>query len=42
VLIDHFGLFGATVRPVNMVRVAGILILLSGLFITQLANAKSS
>lgn len=42
VLIDHFGLFGAAVRPVNMVRVAGILILLSGLFITQLANAKSS
>jgi len=42
VLIDHFGLFGATVRPVNMLRVTGILILLSGLFITQLANAKSS
>jgi len=42
IVIDHFGLFGATARPVNMVRGAGILILLTGLFITQLANAKSS
>ena len=42
VLIDHFGLFGAAVRPVNGLRLLGIVILVSGLVITQFANAKSN
>jgi transporter family-2 protein len=41
VLIDHFGLFGAAVRPVNGLRLLGIVILVSGLVVTQIANAKS-
>jgi transporter family-2 protein len=39
-LIDHFGLFGAIIRPVNLVRLGGISLLLAGLAITQFANAK--
>ncbi len=39
-LIDHFGLFGAIIRPVNLVRLGGISLLLIGLAITQIANAK--
>ncbi len=39
-LIDHFGLFGAVIRPVNPVRLGGISLLLAGRAITQFANAK--
>ena len=42
VLIDHFGLFGAAVRPVNGLRLLGIVVLVSGLVITQFANTKSN
>jgi transporter family-2 protein len=37
-VIDHFGLFGATLRPMTVVRAAGIGVLLVGLTITQLAD----
>ena len=37
--IDHLGLFGTTLRPVTIVRAAGIGVLLVGLAITQLAVA---
>ncbi|EGF92194.1 hypothetical protein ABI_06270 [Asticcacaulis biprosthecium C19] len=38
--IDHFGLFGAAVKPVNLVRLTGLAVLVVGVAITQLA-AKS-
>jgi transporter family-2 protein len=41
-LIDHFGWFGVTPRPVNLMRAGGITLLLVGLLITQLANNKSA
>ena len=37
--IDHFGLFGMTLRPMTIVRAAGMAVLLVGLAITQLAGA---
>ncbi|MEK9745104.1 MAG: DMT family transporter, partial [Candidatus Puniceispirillum sp.] len=39
-MIDHFGLFGAPVRPVNLLQVGGAALLLVGLVTTQLANGK--
>lgn len=39
--IDHFGLFGAAVRPVNLLRVAGLAVMLGGLTLTQLGNAST-
>lgn len=33
--IDHFGLFGAVQKPVDLTRAAGLALLLAGLFITQ-------
>jgi transporter family-2 protein len=39
-LIDHFGLFGAPIRPVNLLQFGGASMLLGGLVITQLANGK--
>lgn len=35
--LDHFGLFGAAVRPVNGLRAMGLAILLTGLVVTQFA-----
>jgi len=40
VLIDNFGLFGAAVRPVSLLRMGGIALLLIGLAITQLADTE--
>jgi transporter family-2 protein len=40
-LIDHFGLLGAMVREISLVRLVGLALLLAGLFITQLSIAKS-
>ncbi len=40
-LIDHFGLFGAVIRPVNFVRLGGIALLLAGLVITQISTART-
>ena len=42
VVIDHFGLFGATIRPVSMLRLLGVGLLIMGVVITQLANSKTS
>ena len=39
-MIDHFGLFGAPVRPANLLQVGGAALLLVGLVTTQLANGK--
>lgn len=38
-LIDHFGVFGAAVRPLDTVRLLGLTILLAGLAITQLTRS---
>ncbi|MEO9864649.1 MAG: DMT family transporter [Yoonia sp.] len=35
--IDHFGLFGANVAPLNATRAAGICVMAAGVFITQKA-----
>ena len=39
-MIDHFGLFGAPVKPVNMAQLFGAVMLLIGLATTQLASSK--
>ena len=39
-IIDHFGLFGAPVKPINMTQLVGAILLLIGLATTQLANSK--
>ncbi len=38
--IDHFGLLGASLRPVSVLRLIGVLVLLAGLGITQFADQK--
>ena len=35
--IDHFGLFGAQVSPLNLTRAAGISVMASGVWLTQQA-----
>jgi uncharacterized membrane protein YdcZ (DUF606 family) len=40
--INHFGLFESLVQPINGLRVFGIVLLLAGLVITQIAQAKAS
>jgi len=39
-MIDHFGLFGAPVKPINMTQLVGAVLLLIGLGTTQLASSK--
>ena len=39
-MIDHFGLFGAPVKPINMTQLFGAVLLLIGLATTQLASSK--
>jgi len=36
-LIDHFGLFGARVSPLNLTRATGIAVMAFGVWITQRA-----
>lgn len=33
--IDHFGLFGAAQKPVDLIRAGGLALLLAGLFVAQ-------
>lgn len=37
-LIDHFGLFGAQIQPVNPLRLLGIIVMAGGVALTQLAG----
>ena len=37
-LIDHFALFGARHSPVGMVRLAGMLMMAAGVFLTQIVG----
>ena len=39
-MIDHFGLFGAPVKPISITQLFGAVMLLIGLAITQLASNK--
>lgn len=34
-IIDHFGFFGVTIQQISMGRIAGILLLLGGIFLIQ-------
>lgn len=40
-LIDHFGVFGASQRPITIQRLAGLAIILAGLVLTQTRQATS-
>lgn len=40
-LMDHYGLFGAPLRPVGLVRLAGIGLMLAGLFIAQASVTRA-
>ncbi len=42
VVIDNYGLLGAALRPVSLLRIGGVALLLLGLIITQLADSKQS
>lgn len=39
--IDHFGLMGFAARPVNPARLAGVLLIIGGMVVTQWANAAA-
>ena len=39
--MDHFGLFGAAIRPVSLTRLAGLALMLGGLAIAQLNVSRS-
>ena len=38
--MDHFGLFGAAIRPVSLMRLAGLALILAGLALAQLSVTK--
>lgn len=40
--IDHFGLFGALVRPVTLLRAGGLSIMAAGLVIAQLSPSRGA
>ena len=42
VVIDHFGLLGAMVRPVSMTRLIGIGLLIAGIIVTQVSDRAST
>ena len=37
-LIDHFGLMGFPVKPINAARLTGLLLIIGGMVVTQIAN----
>ena len=41
-LMDHFGLFGAPVRPVSLMRLAGLILMLAGLFLAQVSVSRGN
>ncbi|QCO54476.1 DMT family transporter [Pseudorhodobacter turbinis] len=40
-LIDHFGLFGALMKPMTLARGAGIILMIAGVALIQLSSAKA-
>lgn len=41
VLIDHYGLLGAAIRPVSMTRLIGVALLIAGIVVTQISDSAS-
>ncbi len=41
VVIDHYGLLGATIRPVNITRIIGVGLLIAGIIVTQISDSAS-
>jgi transporter family-2 protein len=41
-LVDHFGLMGFPLKPVNAARLTGLLLIVGGMIVTQLANAPAA
>lgn len=42
VLVDHFGLMGLASKPMDLPRIAGVVLILGGVFLVQGSGAKSS
>lgn len=42
VLIDHYGLLGAAVRPVSLTRLLGVGLLIAGIIVTQISDNTSA
>lgn len=42
VLVDHFGLMGLDVKPINAMRVVGVLLILGGVFLIQGGGVKKT
>ena len=40
--MDHFGLFGAPIKPVSLTRLAGLVLMLAGLALAQLSVQRPS
>ena len=40
-LIDHFGLFGAQIKPMTLPRLGGIILMIAGIALIQLSSAKA-
>jgi transporter family-2 protein len=38
ILLDHFGLFGSEVKPVNLGRIAGVLLVLLGVYVVGMST----
>ncbi len=41
-LVDHFGLMGIEAKPVNLVRLAGVGLILGGVLLVQLASTTQA
>ncbi|AUG05016.1 hypothetical protein CXQ81_27100 [Pseudomonas sp. 09C 129] len=41
VLVDHFGLMGLTTKPINLAKIAGVVLILGGVFLVQGAGAPT-
>jgi len=42
VVIDHYGLLGAAVRPVSITRLVGVGLLIAGIIVTQISDTTST
>jgi bacterial/archaeal transporter family-2 protein len=42
VVIDHYGLLGAAIRPVNLTRLIGVGLLIAGIIVTQISDSTST
>jgi bacterial/archaeal transporter family-2 protein len=38
IVLDHFGMFGTDVKPVNLGRIAGVLLVLAGVYVVSLST----